>query len=68
MTCTCYVPGYGGRKVLVVRKHGTTSGLAWDSAQVNVTMLAPTMVGAVLTLSSLDGEDDIFSLVEILLQ
>ena len=53
----------------MVRKHGTTSGLAWDSAQqVNVTMLAPTMVGAVLTLSSLDGEDDIFSLVEILLQ
>ena len=52
----------------MVRKHGTTSGLAWDSAQVNVTMLAPTMVGAVLTLSSLDGKDDIFSLVEILLQ
>ena len=50
--------------MLAVRKRNGASGRAWRVAEVNVT-LAPE---SRLTLSSLDGEDDIFSLVEVLLQ
>ena len=60
--------GYAGTQVLVVRKQNMTSGCAWRSAEVNMTVLtaAPEMPQQ-LTLRSLDGEDDIFSLLEVLL-
>ena len=62
--------GYGGRQVLVVRKQGMRGGRAWRTAEVNVTLLATPHHGVPqqLTLSSLDGEDDIFSLIEVLLR
>ena len=50
----------GGR-----RKQDMRGGRAWRSAEVNVTLLAtPHAVPKQLTLSSLDGSDEIFSLVK----
>jgi hypothetical protein len=68
--------------VLVVQKQDMRNGRAWRSAEINLTLSAAPSVGApkavqqqqqqqqqpqLLTLSSLDGEDDIFSLIEVLL-
>ena len=60
--------GYGGRQLLVVRKQDMRSGRAWRTAEVNVTLLPTTVAAPLLTLRSLDGDDDIFSLIEVLLQ
>ena len=57
--------GYGGKHVLVVRKQDMRGGKAWRSASVNVTL--QTAVPPQLTLSSLDAEDDIFSMIEVVL-
>eukprot|EP01043_Picozoa_sp_COSAG02_P052438 COSAG02_NODE_5649_length_4152_cov_2.423143_2_plen_613_part_00 len=55
---------YGGKQALVVRKQDTRGGRAWRTAEVNVTIVQPNQM---LTLSSLGGEDDVFSLIEVLL-
>ena len=56
--------GYGGSAAASVQKHNTRS---WLVAEVNITLLAPHTGSSHLTLSSLDRQDDIFSLVEVLL-
>ena len=56
--------------MLVVHKQDMRSGRAWRSASVNVTLQQQQSAMATpqrLTLSSLDAEDDIFSLVEVVL-
>ena len=68
--------------MLVVQKQDMRNGRAWRSAEINLTLSAAPSVEAskavqqqqqqpqppqLLTLSSLDGEDDIFSLIEVLL-
>ena len=56
--------GYGGAAAASVKKHNT---LSWLVAEVNITLLAPRTGSSHLTLSSLDRQDDVFSLIEVLL-
>ena len=65
-TWACWGAGYGGALrtlcagvLATVRK---TGGEGWRLAEANVTLCRE------LALASLDGEDDVFSLVEVLLQ
>ena len=53
--------GCNGEQVAAMQKHDSRS---WRTAQVNVTLGNNSTL---LTLSSLGGEDDVFSLLEVLL-